>query len=126
MAESDMLVKASADHFYDSLKGKKQHRVHDVAPDHIHKVEVHQGEWAEKSGNIKELTFATLKERVEFDDENKKITYTILEGDMLNLVKWTFLYEKVDHTASEPTKYKDLVVKLVKNVEALLVEAATE
>ncbi|KAG5023579.1 hypothetical protein JHK82_019481 [Glycine max] len=104
MAESDMLVKASADHFYDSLKGKKQHRVHDVAPDHIHKVEVHQGEWAEKSGNIKELTFA-------------------VEGDEHSLVKWTFLYEKVDHTASEPTKYKDLVVKLVKNVEALLVEA---
>lgn len=87
-------------------------------------------------------TVETLKERVEFDDENKKITYIILEGDMLkyyksysvilhvlpkgdehSLVKWTFLYEKVDDTAPEPTKYKDLLVKLTKKVEAHLVEA---
>ncbi|KAL2560285.1 hypothetical protein AAZV13_20G015000 [Glycine max] len=128
---AEIEVKTSADHFYDTLKGKKQHRIHDVAPHHIHKVEVHEGD-----------TVETLKERVDFDDENKKITYTILEGVMLkyyksykvivhvlpkgdehSLVKWTFLYEKVDHTAPEPTKYKDLVVKLTKNVEAHLVEA---
>ena len=153
MAQPDSLslvaeieVKTSADHFYDTLKGKKQHRVHDVAPDHIHKVEVHEGEW-EKSGTVKEITFAvgdtveTLKERVEFDDENKMITYFILEGDMMkyyksykvilhvlpkdkhSLVKWTLLYEKVDDSAPEPTKYKDLLVKLTKNIEAHLVAA---
>ncbi|TKY59015.1 MLP protein 31 [Spatholobus suberectus] len=143
---AEIEVKASADHFYDTLKGKKQHRVHDVAPNDIHKVEVHEGEW-EKSGAVKQITFAvgdtveTLKERVEFDDENKMITYFILEGDMLkyyksykvilhvlpkgkhSLVKWTFLYEKKDDTAPEPTKYKDLLVKLTKNVEAHLLEA---
>ncbi|XP_061355542.1 MLP-like protein 328 [Gastrolobium bilobum] len=143
--EVELEVKASADHFYDTLKGKKQHRVHDVASDHIHKVEVHEGEW-EKSGTVKQVTFAvgdtveTLKERVEFDDENKKITYFILEGDMLKyyksynvillvipkgehcLVKWSLFYEKVDDTAPAPTKYKDLLVKLTRNIETHLVE----
>jgi len=57
---AEIEVKTSADHFYDTLKGKKQHRIHDVAPHHIHKVEVHEGEW-DKSGNIKVLTFADGK-----------------------------------------------------------------
>ncbi|KAL2344727.1 hypothetical protein Fmac_006012 [Flemingia macrophylla] len=83
----------------------------------------------------------TLKERVEFDDENKKISFIILEGDMLkyyksykvilhvlpkgehSLVNWTFLYEKMDDTAPETTKYKDLMVKVTKNLEAHLNEA---
>ncbi|KAG4908923.1 hypothetical protein JHK87_055039 [Glycine soja] len=37
-----------------STYGKKQHRIHDVARHHIHKVEVHEGEW-DKSDNIKVL-----------------------------------------------------------------------
>ena len=58
--EAEIEVKASADQFYDTMKGKKQHRVYDVASDHIHKVEVHDGEW-DKSGSVKQLTFAVGK-----------------------------------------------------------------
>lgn len=53
-------VKTYAEHkfiFYAkvlSTYGKKQHRIHDVARHHIHKVEVHEGEW-DKSDNIKVL-----------------------------------------------------------------------
>lgn len=86
-------------------------------------------------------TVETVKERVEYDDGNKKITYIITEGDVLkyyrsykvilhvipkgehSLVKWTLLYEKVDDTAPAPTKYKDLLVKLTRKIETYLVEA---
>lgn len=86
-------------------------------------------------------TIETLKERVEFDDGNKKITYVVLEGDVMkyyksyevilhvipkgdhSLVKWTLLYEKKDEAAPEPTKYKDLLVNVTKKIEAHLVEA---
>ncbi|KAK7362541.1 hypothetical protein VNO77_04657 [Canavalia gladiata] len=131
-------VKASVNDFYESLKGKKQHRVHDVASDHIHKVDVHEGEW-EKSGTVKEITFTV--EIIFARLRNKEITYFILEGDMLkyyksykvvlhvlpkggehNLVKWTLSYEKVDDSAPEPTKYRDLLVKLTYKIDAHLVQ----
>ncbi|KAI4351630.1 hypothetical protein L6164_005973 [Bauhinia variegata] len=143
---SEIEVKVSADHFYDTMKGKKESRVHEVSPDHIHQVDVHEGDW-ETSGSVKQLTFAvgdtieTLKEKIEFDDENKKITYTVLEGDLMkhyksykvilhvtpkgegSLVKWSFLYEKVDESAPEPTKYNDLLLKVTKDLEIHLLQA---
>ena len=143
---SEIEIKASADNFYETLRGKKERRVHDIAPHHLHKMDVHEGD-LDTSGSVKQLTFAvgdtveTLKERIEFDDENKKITYFILEGDLMkhyksykvilqvtakgsgSLVKWTLVYEKVSQSAPEPTKYRDLMVNLTKDIETHLVQA---
>lgn len=58
--ESEIEIKVSAEHFYDTLKGKKQHRVHDIAPSHVHQVDVHEGDW-ESSGSVKQLTFTVGK-----------------------------------------------------------------
>ncbi|KAJ7954249.1 Major latex protein-like [Quillaja saponaria] len=139
-------IKTPAENFYNTLKGKTQTTVSDIAPDHLHKVDVHEGD-GETSGSIKQLTFKvgdtveTLKEKIHFDDGNKIITYTVFEGDLLKhynsykvtlqvttkgvvgLVRWSWEYEKLNDDAPEPTKYLELLVNLTKKIEAHLIKA---
>lgn len=76
------------------------------------------------------------KHRVEaIDEEEKQVTYKVVEGDLLkdfkifvvnvhvdtsgvdNIVTWSFDYEKVDETVKDPTTYLDFVLRLTKDIE---------
>jgi hypothetical protein len=77
-----------------------------------------------------------MKEKVELDDEKKLVILTALEGHCLNLyknykiifqvtpkteggsVKITLEYEKLNENIPPPNKYLDLVVNLVKDLDA--------
>jgi hypothetical protein len=84
-----------------------------------------------------------LKEKVEVDDEKKLVILTALEGHCLNLyksykvifqvtpvskteggsVKITLEYEKLNENIPPPNKYLDLVVNLVKDLDAHILKA---
>lgn len=76
------------------------------------------------------------KERVEsIDEEEKQVTFKVVEGDLLesfkifvvsvhvdtsgedNFVTWSFDYEKVDESVKDPTEYLDLVLRITKDIE---------
>ncbi|KAJ7954245.1 MLP-like protein [Quillaja saponaria] len=139
-------IKTSAEIFYNTLRGKTQTTVSDIAPDHLHKVEFHEGD-GETSGSVKQATFKVgdtveiLKKKIHFDDENKIITYVVFEGDVLKhynsykvtlqvtskgavgLVRWSLEYEKLNDEAPEPTKYLEFLVNVTKKIEAHLIKA---
>ncbi|KAJ7954243.1 MLP-like protein [Quillaja saponaria] len=139
-------IKTSAESFYNTFRGKAQTTVSEVAPDHLHKVEFHEGD-GEASGSVKQVTFKvgdtveTLKKKIHFDDEKKIITYIVFEGDVLKhynsykvtlqvtpkgavgLVRWSWEYEKLNDEAPEPTKYLEFLVNVTKKIEAHLIKA---
>ncbi|KAJ7954247.1 MLP-like protein [Quillaja saponaria] len=139
-------IKTSAENFYNTLKGKTQTTVSDIAPDHLHKVEFHEGD-GQTSGSVKLVTFKVgdavenLKKKIHFDDENKIITYIVFEGDLLKhynsykvtlqvtpkgavgLVRWSWEYEKLNDDAPEPIKYLEFLVNITKKIEAHLIKA---
>lgn len=83
----------------------------------------------------------TLKEKVEIDEANKKVTLTALEGHCLDLyrtykvifqivpkseggsVKVTIEYEKLNENVPPPTKYIDFIVNLFKDIDAHALKA---
>lgn len=85
----------------------------------------------------------TVKEKVEVDDENKSITFNVMEGEILkefkgfkatgqatakadgsgSTVKWTLDYEKLNEAVAEPKSYTDAIVKITKDVDAHLLNA---
>lgn len=77
------------------------------------------------------------KDRVEaIDEEDKSVTFKVIEGDLLesfkifvltihvdtsgedNLVTWSIDYEKVDESVKDPTEYLDVVLRITKDIEA--------
>jgi len=78
----------------------------------------------------------TIKDKVEIDEENKSLTFTALEGDLLAhyksykatvkinpkaegcLMKVIVDYEKLTSDVPVPDKYLDFVVSLVKDIDA--------
>ncbi|XAR72232.1 hypothetical protein NMG60_11018802 [Bertholletia excelsa] len=70
------------------------------------------------------------------DEENKSVTFKVIEGDLIelyktfiatvhvdtkgdkNLVTWTFEYEKLNEGVEDPTTLLDWVVTLTKDIEA--------
>lgn len=76
------------------------------------------------------------KERVEaIDEEEKQVTFKVVEGELLesfkifvisihvdtsgenNLVTWTFDYEKMDESVKNTTEYLDLALRMTKDIE---------
>jgi hypothetical protein len=92
--------------------------------------------WYHADGNA-----LSLKETVEaIDEENKSITYNIVDGEVLkhykslkcsvqvsakdegSLVKWIIEYEKLNENIPAPDAYQELAIKVTKDVEAHLLE----
>lgn len=82
-----------------------------------------------------------MKEKVEVDEEKKLVTLTVLEGHCLNLyksykiifqvipkiegssVKITVEYEKLNENIPPPNKYLQLIVNILKDLDAHLLKA---
>ncbi|PRQ40948.1 putative START-like domain-containing protein [Rosa chinensis] len=138
-------IKSSADKLY-AIITTEHHNVPKASSDHIHDVAVHEGDW-ETSGSIKlwkytvDGTVETLKEKVEIDEANKRVSFTALEGHVLeqyknynsiiqvtpksdegsNLVKITVEYEKLNEGDQPPNKYLRFLVNVMKDIDAHLI-----
>ncbi|KAJ8443151.1 hypothetical protein Cgig2_005702 [Carnegiea gigantea] len=84
-----------------------------------------------------------IKKKIEdIKEENRLITFTVVEGDVLkehhkspkaklqvipkgkgSLVKWTFEYEKLNHEAREASTSIDILLNLTKYIDAYVANA---
>ncbi|KAM5585436.1 MLP-like protein 43 [Rosa sericea] len=143
--EALVAVKSSADKLY-AIISTEHHNVPKASSDTVHDVAVHEGDW-KTSGSIKlwkytiDGTVETIKEKVEIDEANKRVSLTALEGHMLeqyrslkfiyqvipksdeggNQVKITLEYEKLNESDQPPHKYLRLVVNVIKDIDAYLI-----
>ncbi|XP_059448550.1 MLP-like protein 43 [Corylus avellana] len=143
--EAVVEIQSTSDKFF-SVLSTENHQVPDASLDKVHGVEVHEGDW-KTTGSVKlwkyvvEGEVEVMKEKVEVDDENKLVILTALEGHCLNLyksykiifqvtpmteggsVKITVEYEKLSENIPPPNKYLDLIVNLVKDLDAHILKA---
>ncbi|XP_004297382.1 PREDICTED: MLP-like protein 43 [Fragaria vesca subsp. vesca] len=144
--EAVVEIKSSADKVY-SLISIEHHNVPKASSDKVHDVAVHEGDW-ETTGSIKlwkytiDGTVETLKEKVEIDEANKRVSLTALEGHVLNkyrsikiiyqvipksnegadhLVKVTLEYEKLNESDQPPNNYLSFCVNVIKDIDAHLI-----
>ncbi|KAK1380793.1 Kirola like [Heracleum sosnowskyi] len=133
-------IKTDGDVFHE-ICSSRLHHVHTMSPENIHSCDLHEGEFG-KVGSIFYLNYnidgkqMVAKERVEaIDEEQKQVTYKVIEGELLksfkifvvtvhvdtsgvdNLVTWSFDYEKVDESIKDPTEYLDFVLRINKDIE---------
>ncbi|CAH2080676.1 unnamed protein product [Thlaspi arvense] len=146
-SEHEVEIESSAHEFFHVFRSKA-HNIPNVCPQKVSAIDVHAGDW-ETQGSIKQWSYVvdgkseTSRETVEaIDDENKSITFNVLDGDMLQnykslkaflqvtgkedkgaLVKWTIEYEKTNENAPDPDKYMDLVVSMTKDIDQHLLKA---
>ncbi|KAJ8770226.1 hypothetical protein K2173_011762 [Erythroxylum novogranatense] len=138
-------VTSHADEFFNTYRAKA-HIVPKTSSENVHGVEIHEGDFG-SAGAVKTWTFnlgnmenSDYKRKIEVDEENKTITSTAIEGDVLNLyksfivilqiipngegslVRWTWEYEKVDDDVPDPKKFQDLAANLTKDVDSYVVK----
>ncbi|KAJ9708437.1 hypothetical protein PVL29_000465 [Vitis rotundifolia] len=139
--EVDMEINSPADKFYNIFR-RQAHHIPNICSDKVHQIDVHEGDW-ETPGSVKNWgytlggTSMSLKETVEsVDDENKLITFKVLDGEIMNhfksfksnlqvkakdegsLVKWTLEYEKVNEDVPNPDAYLEFAVNVTKDIES--------
>ncbi|KAK1380788.1 Kirola like [Heracleum sosnowskyi] len=133
-------IKTDGDVFHE-IFSSRLHHVQTMSPENVHSCDLHEGEFG-KVGSIFNLKYnidgkqMVAKERVEaIDEEQKQVTYKVIEGELLksfkifvinvhvdtsgvdNLVTWSLDYEKVDESIKDPTEYLDLVLRINKDIE---------
>ncbi|XP_015895454.3 kirola [Ziziphus jujuba] len=139
--EAEVEIKAAAFVVYNIFK-TQLHVLPNISSDIVQKVELQEGDWG-TLGSVKNWDYTldgkqlSIKEKVEVvDDDNKSITFSILDGAILehyksfkatiqvtdkeegSLVKWTMDYEKLSEEIPHPHSYIDLALNIVKDVEA--------
>ncbi|GAV73790.1 Bet_v_1 domain-containing protein [Cephalotus follicularis] len=144
--EAEVELKSPPEKLYNMFK-KESYLVPVASPNNIQAVKVHEGDW-ETHGSIKIWNYTsggkteTFKEKVEFDDENLKVTLVGLEGDVFKyyksykgifhyvpkgegtLAKVALEYEKLSEDVPDPiNEYLDFVVSFTKDMDAHLVKA---
>ncbi|KAJ7954244.1 MLP-like protein 28 [Quillaja saponaria] len=138
--EDEMEINMPASKFYNIWKNEGHH-VPTAAPNRIHAVHVHEGDWG-AAGSIKiwkytvDGTTEVFKEKLEFDDETKSVSFVGLEGDVMKdykvlkpkyqciskgegscLLKMTLEYERASENIPTPDKYKRFMADLAKDIE---------
>ncbi|KAG8382757.1 hypothetical protein BUALT_Bualt05G0110500 [Buddleja alternifolia] len=120
---------------------KEPHHLSKICPDTIESVDLHSGQWgAVGAVTIWNFTMGGKKsvsiEMIEaIDEQNKSITYKVVEGDLAdvykslkyiikvdtngedNLVTWTLEYEKKNENVPDPCALMDVCVNVTKDIE---------
>ncbi|KAJ4849873.1 hypothetical protein Tsubulata_045308 [Turnera subulata] len=123
------------------------HQIPKHSPNDIHAVELHEGDWESAHGSIKKWDYSvggkreSLKERVELDEANKIIKFTVLEGDVMKMYKvfnpiykleakgqgtlatLVIEYEKVNEDVPNPDIYLDFMLGRTKEIDAAIGKA---
>ncbi|KAI9071873.1 hypothetical protein K1719_002598 [Acacia pycnantha] len=141
--ETDVHIKATAEQFHDVFCS----RTHHIAKvcDKVQSVDIHEGEWGSQGSiifwnYIHDGKKCVAKELVEsIDKENNKITFKVLEGDLMehyksfritvevfpeeegSVVHLTFDYEKLKDHTPDPHTLLQLGIDMSKDLDAHLV-----
>ncbi|KAL5828005.1 hypothetical protein ACOSQ3_019837 [Xanthoceras sorbifolium] len=141
--EVDVELKASGDQFYKIFSNE----VHQMpnASSKIQAVDLHEGDW-ETPGSIKLRKYIIdgeteeFKEKVDFDDEKRCITFDAVGGHILErykkykaifqvtendegggMVKVTLVYEKFKEDDDPPHKFLNFVADVIRDVDAHII-----
>ncbi|KAJ7942975.1 MLP-like protein 28, partial [Quillaja saponaria] len=139
--ETEVEIMVPDDKFY-NIRSKQAHHVPTASPNHVEAVRVHEGYW-ETDGSIKVWKYnidgspKVVKEKVVLNDEDKSVTMTGLEGNVVqefkamkivlhanpkgegsSLVKVSIEYEKIKEEIPTPNNYLNLLVNIIKDIEA--------
>ncbi|CAL8995146.1 unnamed protein product [Prunus brigantina] len=143
--EAEVEIKSNADRLY-KVFSNQHHAFPNASSDHVHDVVVHEGDW-ETSGSIKLWTYTAdgnveiFKEKMEIDEANKWVSFTALEGHVLEqyrsykisfqvtpksegggLVKITIHYGKLNDNDPPPHKYLRFAINVVHDMDAHLLK----
>ncbi|CAO2838152.1 unnamed protein product [Amaranthus hypochondriacus] len=139
--EVEVDIQCHGDIFHE-IFSSRPHHISDMSPSNIHGCEVHDGEFG-KPGSIIYWNYTldgkkcVAKELVEeIDEENKKVRFKIIEGDLLKefkhfiitvqaipkqdftAVKWIAEFEKIHDEGHYPTKVIDFWIAITRDIEA--------
>ncbi|CAL5338928.1 unnamed protein product [Camellia sinensis] len=133
-------IKSDGDVFHELFRDKPHH-ISTMSPANIHGVDLHEGDWGHVGSVIswnytRDGKKKVGKEVVEaIDEENKSVTFRVIEGDLTelykafkvtvhvdtkgenNLVTWTFEYEKKSENVEDPNAWMDLIINVTKDIE---------
>ncbi|KAG8366733.1 hypothetical protein BUALT_Bualt17G0110100 [Buddleja alternifolia] len=150
---SQIDIKSDGDVFHEIFR-ERPHHISGMSPDHIQNCDLHEGDWG-KVGSViywdytHELIFMirlkiertdgekkVAKEIIEaIDEEQKSVTFKVIEGDLMkvyktfklrvhvdtngedNLVTWTLEYEKLHEDVPDPHTLMDFCLKVTKDIE---------
>ncbi|KAK7334632.1 hypothetical protein VNO80_26392 [Phaseolus coccineus] len=143
--ETKVQIRASAQQFYD-IFCNRPHHIANISPQKIQSVQIHKGEWGTE-GSIVSWNFmldgkkVVAKEVVEgIDKENCKLSFKVLEGDLLGLyksfkfnlqvtpkengsvVQWSLEFEKQENHIPAPHTLLQLGIELSKNIDSYLTQ----
>ncbi|CAA7022438.1 unnamed protein product [Microthlaspi erraticum] len=140
--EATVELKSSAESFFDMLVGRPHH-VTNATPSLIHGAELHEGELGQvgsvvgwkyfHDGEVKALKQATES----MDPETNRVTYNVLEGDLLKEYKsfkiifqvtpkegetgsvayWKFEYELINEEVGHPETLLQFKVDMSKEID---------
>uniref|UniRef100_A0A2P2K165 MLP-like protein 328 n=1 Tax=Rhizophora mucronata TaxID=61149 RepID=A0A2P2K165_RHIMU len=143
--EVDLGLKCSADQFFKFLS-TEIHQIGNTSSDKIQNVRVNEGDW-KTHGSIKEWKYTIdgkteiFKEKVEVDEVSKTVSFVAVGGHILDQYKsykivyqavpkdeGTFVrvkleYEKLKSVDPRPNKYLELLINVVKDIDAHVVKA---
>ncbi|CAN7130011.1 unnamed protein product [Brassica rapa subsp. narinosa] len=140
--ETTVEIKSSPEKLHDMFVGKKHH-IPSASPSFVHGCELHEGEMGQVGSVVTWNYFhgKVMKERIEsIDPENNRVTYRVLEGDVMNeyksfvitlqvtpkegepgsVVHWHFEYEKINEEVAHPETLLQFAVEVSKELDAHL------
>ncbi|KAL3654491.1 hypothetical protein CASFOL_004172 [Castilleja foliolosa] len=133
-------IKSDGDVFHEIFR-ERPHHIPNMCPAHIQKCDVHEGDFGQVGSVIfwnythdgKECVAKEIIEAI--DEENKSVTFKVIEGDLMelyksfklivhvdttgedNLVTWTLVYEKLHGDVPDPHTLMDFCLKVTKDIE---------
>ncbi|KAL7132308.1 hypothetical protein ABFS83_12G064600 [Erythranthe nasuta] len=134
-------IKSEGDVFHEIFR-ERPHHISDMSPDHIQSCDLHDGQWGTVGSTVYFNYTHDGKERVAkeiieaIDEENKSVTYKVIEGDLMelyktfkltahvdttgedNVVTWTFEYEKMSDDIPDPHTLMDFCLAMTKNIDS--------
>ncbi|CAI9785475.1 unnamed protein product [Fraxinus pennsylvanica] len=140
-------IKAGGDVFHELFR-YIPHQIPNMCPTTIHRCDLHQGEWGIVGSVIlwnftHEAKPKVAKEVIKaMDEEKRSVTFKIIEGDPMELYKafkasfhvetngdvdlvtWTFEYEKLNDDIEDPLSLLGVFIKLTKDIESHHLKAA--
>ncbi|KAA8529040.1 hypothetical protein F0562_033472 [Nyssa sinensis] len=133
-------IRSDGNVFHEIFKSRPHH-ISKMSPDNIQGVDLHEGDWG-TVGSVILWNYThdgkekIAKERIEaIDEENKSVTFKVIEGDLKelymtfiitvhvdtkgenNIVTWTFEYEKLNEDVPDPNTLMDFVIHVTKDIE---------
>uniref|UniRef100_A0A1J3CSY7 MLP-like protein 28 n=1 Tax=Noccaea caerulescens TaxID=107243 RepID=A0A1J3CSY7_NOCCA len=142
IVETTVELKSSSEKFHDMLVGRP-HNLSDASPSNLQGCELHEGEIGQVGAvllwnYVHDGEAKVMKHRMEsVEPEKNRVTYRVLEGDVMNEYKsflitfqvtpkegepgsiahWHFEYEKINDEVAHPETLLQLAVEVSKEMD---------